>query len=101
VGAADVPGALTGRPDPGSVDGRAAALGEFPVGAPLRFADLRFARRNSDVTVASACRARGSPESPAAARAPVAEVEAFGADTGYPQTRFDAGTLAAELLPSR
>jgi hypothetical protein len=28
-------------------------------------------------------------------------VEAFCADTGYRQTRFDAGTLAAELLPSR
>jgi len=43
--------------------------------------------------------ARGSPESPAAARAALAEVEAFCADTGYPQTRFDAGTLAAaELL---
>jgi len=33
----------------------------------------------------------GEPESPAAGRAPVADVEAFGADTGYPQTRFDAG----------
>ena len=43
--------------------------------------------------------ARGSPESPAAARAGIAEVEAFCADTGYPQTRFDAGALAAaELL---
>jgi hypothetical protein len=43
--------------------------------------------------------ARGSPESPAAARAAIAEVEAFCADTGYPRTRFDAGALAAaELL---
>jgi len=43
--------------------------------------------------------ARGSPESPAAARAATAEVEAFCADTGYPQTWFDAGALAAaELL---
>ena len=43
--------------------------------------------------------ARGSPESPPAARAAIAEVEAFCADTGYPQTRFDAGALAAaELL---
>ena len=43
--------------------------------------------------------ARGSPESPAPARAAIADVEAFCADTGYPQTRFEAGTLtAAELL---
>jgi hypothetical protein len=79
--------------------GRAAALGRYRVGAPLPFEDLRFARSNSAVAVALAWLARGSPESPAAARAAVAEVQAFCADTGYPQTRFDAGTLAAaELL---
>ena len=79
--------------------GRAAALGEYRVGAPLPFEDLRFARSNSAVAIALAWLARGSPESPAAARAAIAEVEAFCADTGYPQTRFDAGALAAaELL---
>ena len=79
--------------------GRAAALGGYRVGAPLPFEDLRFARSNSAVAVALAWLARGSPESPAAARAAIAEVEAFCADTGYPQTRFDAGALAAaELL---
>jgi hypothetical protein len=79
--------------------GRAAALGKYRVGAPLPFEDLRFARSNSAVAIALAWLARGSPESPAQARAAIAEVEAFCADTGYPQTRFDVGTLAAaELL---
>ena len=51
------------------------------------------------LAIALAWLARGSAESPAAARAAIAEVEAFCADTGYPQTRFDAGALAAaELL---
>ena len=79
--------------------GRAAALGGYRVGAPLPFEDLRFARSNSAVAIAVAWLARGSPESPAAARAAIPEVEAFCADTGYPRTRFDAGALAAaELL---
>ena len=78
---------------------RAAALGEYRVGAPLRFEDLRFARSNSAVAIALAWLARGSPETPAAARTAIAEVEDFCTDTGYPQTRFDAGALAAaELL---
>jgi hypothetical protein len=78
---------------------RAAALARYRVGAPLPFEDLRFARGDSAVAVALAWLARGSPGSPAAARAGIAEVEAFCADTGYPQTRFDAGALAAaELL---
>ena len=69
------------------------------MGAPLPFEDLLFARSHSGVVVALAWPARGSPESPATARAAIAEVEAFCADTGYPQTRFDAGALtAAELL---
>ena len=77
--------------------GRAAALGGYRVGAPLPFEELRFARSNS--AVALAWLARGSAESPAAARAAVAEVEAVCADTGYPRTRFGAGALAAaELL---
>ena len=64
----------------------------------MPFEDLRFAR-SSAVAVALAWLARGSPESPAAARAAVAEVEVFCADTGYPQTRFDGAALAAaELL---
>ena len=76
--------------------GRAATLGKYRVGAPLPFEDLRFARSNSGVAVALAWLARGSLESPTAA---IAEVEAFCEDTGYPQARFDAGTLAAaELL---
>src|SRR5664279_2914430 len=42
-------------------------------------------------------RLRGSGA--ASKSAAIAEVEAFCADTGYPQTRFDVGTLAAaELL---
>ena len=80
--------------------GRAAALGGYRVGAPLPFEDLRFARGDSGAAVAIAV-ARGSPESPAAARAGIAEVEALCADTGYPQTRFDAGALAAAELPRR
>ena len=69
------------------------------MGAPLPFEDLRFARSNSAAAIAVAWLARGSPESPAAARAAIAEVEAVCADTGYPRTRFDAGALAAaELL---
>ena len=63
--------------------GRAAALGGYRVGAPLPFEDLRFARSNSAVAIALAWLARGSPESPAAARAAIAEVAAFCADTGY------------------
>jgi hypothetical protein len=79
--------------------GRAAALGRYRVGAPLPFEDLRFARSSSAVAIALAWLARGSPESPAAARAAIAKVEAFCADTGYPRIRFDAGTVAAaELL---
>ncbi|HEY5148681.1 MAG TPA: hypothetical protein VIJ23_02445, partial [Mycobacterium sp.] len=75
--------------------GRAAALGAYRVGAPLPFEDLRFARSNSAVAIAVAWLARGSAKSGAA----VPEVEAFCADTGYPQTRFDADALAAaELL---
>ena len=76
--------------------GRAAALGKYRVGAPLQFEDLRFARSSSAVAIALAWLARGSTESPTPA---IAEVEAFCADTGYPQSRFDAGALAAaELL---
>ena len=79
--------------------GRAAALGKYRVGSPLSFEDLRFARSNSAVAIALAWLARGSPESQAGVRAGIADVEAFCADTGYPQTRFDAGALAAaELL---
>jgi hypothetical protein len=79
--------------------GRAAALGEYRVGAPLRVEDLRFARSNSAVAIALAWLARGSPETSAAARAAIGEVEVFCTDTGYPQTRFGAGALAAgELL---
>jgi hypothetical protein len=51
------------------------------------------------VAVALAWLVRGSPESPTAARAAIADVEAFCTDTGYMQTRFDADALAAaELL---
>ena len=79
--------------------GRAAALGRYRVGAPLPFEDLRFARSDSALAVALAWLARGSPDSPAAARAAIGNVEAFCADTGYPQARFEAGALAAaELL---
>ena len=79
--------------------GRAAALGKYRVGAPLAFEDLRFARSNSGVAIALAWLARGSPETSAAARASIAEVEASCTDTGYPQIRCDAAALAAaELL---
>jgi len=89
-----------GRPDPReALMGRAAALGRYRVGAPLPFEDLRFARSSSAVAIAVAWLARGSPDSPAAARATIVEVEAFCADTGYRQTRSDADALAAaELL---
>ena len=66
-------------------------LGEYRVGAPLRFEDLRFARSNSAVAIALAWLARGSAKSPAAARAAIPDVEAFCADTGYPHTRFAGG----------
>ena len=99
MGAPDVAGVLAGRPTREALMGRAAALGGYRVGAPLPFEELRFARSNSAVAIALAWLARGSLESPAASRAAVAEVEAFCADTGYPQSRFDAGALAAaELL---
>jgi hypothetical protein len=80
--------------------GRAAALGQVSGGGPpLPFEDLRFARSDSALAVALAWLARGSPDSPATARAAIGDVEAFCADTGYPQARFDAGALAAaELL---
>ena len=81
--------------------GRAAALGVYRVGAPLPFEDLRFARSNSAVAIALAWLARGSPESPAGVREGIAEVEAFCADTGYPQTRFGVGALAAADLLRR
>ena len=54
--------------------GRAAALGGYRLGAPLPFDDLRFARSNSGMAVALAWLVRGSPESPAAARAVIADV---------------------------
>ncbi len=60
---------------------RAAALGRYRVGAPLPFEELRFARSNSAVAIALAWLERGSPESLAAARAAIAEVEAFCAGT--------------------
>ena len=41
---------------------RAAALGGYRVGAPLPFADLRFAHSNSAAAVALAWLERGSPE---------------------------------------
>jgi len=47
VGAADVACVLAGRPDPGGADSRAATLGEYRVGAPLPFEELRSARSNS------------------------------------------------------
>ena len=79
--------------------GRAAALGQYRVGAPLPSEDLRFARSNSGLAIALAWLARGSAETPSAARAAIPEVEAFCTDIGYPQTRFDAAALgAAELL---
>ena len=65
------------------------------------FEELHFARGNSAVAVALAWLARGSPESQAGARAAIAEVEAFCADTGYLQTRFDPGALAAADLLRR
>ena len=80
---------------------RASALGAYRVGRPLTFEELRFARSNSAVAIALAWLARGSARSPAAARAAVAEVEAFCADTGYPERRFDPGTLAASELLRR
>jgi hypothetical protein len=98
VGAADVAGVLAGRTDP---VGRAAALGRYRVGAPLPFEDLRFSLSSSVMAVALAWLARGSPDSPTAARAAIAEVEASCADTGYPQTRFDSGALAAAGLLRR
>ena len=67
----------------------------------MRFEDLRFARSNSAVAIALAWLARGSPETSAAARAAIAEVEAFCTDAGYPQTRFGAGAMAAADLLRR
>src|SRR6476469_9293531 len=68
---------------------RAAALGEYRVGAPLGFERLRFVRGSSASAVALGWLARGSPESPAQAGEARAAVEAWCEDTGYPGTRFD------------
>jgi hypothetical protein len=85
-------------PTPGGADEPGGGVGQVPGGgAPLPFADLRFARSDSVVVVALAWLARGSPESPAAARAAIAEVEAFCADTG---SRRLGSMRAAWWLPS-
>ncbi|HEY5115647.1 MAG TPA: hypothetical protein VIJ00_09005 [Nakamurella sp.] len=95
LGAADVAGVVAGRPDSGGVDGPGGRVGWVSGGCAVAVEHLRFARSHSAVAIAVAWLARGSPESAAA----IAGVEAFCADTGYPQTRFDAGALAAaELL---
>ena len=96
VGASYVAGVLAGRPDPGGVD---------EPGCP-RWAGTRWVRRcRSRICGSPAAVPRwrgwreGARKSPAAARAAVAEVEAFCADTGYQLTRFDADAVAAaELL---
>ena len=80
---------------------RAAALSRYRVAAALPVEQLRFARSDSPVAIALSWLARGSPGSPARARAAVAEVEAFCADTGYPRTRFDDRTVASADLLSR
>ena len=99
VGAPDVAGVLAGRPDPGSVDEPGGRVERGPGWV------CRCCSRTSGLAAAiprwrSRWRGwRGGARSTAAARAAIAEVEAFCADTGYPQTRFDAGALAAaELL---
>jgi len=95
-----VAGVRAGRSDSGGVDGSGGGVGRVPgwvrrcrsriCGSPVTI---------PRVAVAAAWLARGSPESPAAARLEIAEVEAFCAGGSYPRTRFDAGGLAAaELL---
>jgi hypothetical protein len=80
---------------------RAAALGGFRVAAALPFDQLRFARSDSRLAVGLGWLRQGSPASPAAARGSVADVEAFCAETGYPELRFEYGVLAAADLLSR
>ena len=80
---------------------RAAALSGFRVAAALPFDQLRFARSDSRLAVALGWLTRGSPASPAAARGSVADVEAFCAETSYPELRFDDRVLAAADLLSR
>jgi len=80
---------------------RAAALSTYRVAAALPFEQLRFARSDSSLAIALGWLAWGSPESAAAAREAIAEVEAFCAVTGYPQTRFDDRVLGAADLLSR
>ena len=80
---------------------RAAALSTYRVAAALPFEQLRFARRDSSLAIALGWLAWGSPESAARARVAIAEVEAFCAATGYPQTRFDDRALGAADLLSR
>lgn len=80
---------------------RAAALSTYRVAAALPFEQLRFTRRDSSLAIALGWLAWGSPESTARAREAIAEVEAFCAATGYPQTRFDDRVLGAAELLSR
>src|SRR5664279_2760949 len=80
---------------------RATALGRYRVASALPFERLRFARSDSRLAVALGWLARGSPGSPGMVRDAVAGVEAFCAETGYPQLRFDERTVAAADLLSR
>jgi hypothetical protein len=80
---------------------RAAALSRYRVAAALPFDQLRFTRTDSPLAIALGWLAWGSPESTARAREVLPEIEAFCADIGYPQTRFDDPTLGAADLLSR
>jgi hypothetical protein len=80
---------------------RAAALSRYRVAAALPSEQLRFTRTDSPLAIALGWLAWGSPESTARSREAVPDIEAFCADIGYPQTRFDDRTLGAADLLSR
>jgi hypothetical protein len=77
---------------------RAIALDRYRVGAPLPARDLRFVRSSSAVAIALAWLALA--DEPVLAGA-VGRIEQIAEDTGYPQQRVDAASVAAATLLSR
>jgi hypothetical protein len=80
---------------------RAAALGEYRVGAPLAFEQLRFIRGNSASVVALGWLTRGSGAADTDLSEVAYAVEAWCEDTGYPESLFDERVLAAADLLRR
>src|SRR5664279_294223 len=90
VGASDVARLLAGRPDPGGTDESGGRAGSVPGGcaATVRGPAVRPQQLRCGGRVGVVC--AGEPGDAGRGPPSIAEVEAFCADTGYPQTRFDA-----------